>query len=260
MFISTICKNGRKIAVIIKLKLSELYGYQASPKEGKNCAAYLTESGYVGEFVICSEPTQLGIGLQAKGVLQMDITLKGKSAHASKPWEGENAILRALYLYERLLELPFAQESTDFFQKPSINLSKIHGGDVYNKVPDSCVLSMDIRFLPTQNKDEILKQIKSITDCNIAINLYGDPVMNTIDNPYIQKLLPIIKQKALIEDVHVFGQHGFADTRYFSRFGIPAIEFGPSGDHWHGNDEYVVLDSVETYKDILVDFGVGFRG
>ncbi|MTW88235.1 M20 family peptidase, partial [Virgibacillus dakarensis] len=77
---------------------------------------------------------------------------------------------------------------------------------------------------------------------------------------YIQKLLPIIKQKALIEDVHVFGQHGFADTRYFSRFGIPAIEFGPSGDHWHGNDEYVVLDSVETYKDILVDFGVGFRG
>lgn len=31
------------------------------------------------------------------------------------------------------------------------------------------------------------------------------------------------------DNVAVFGQHGFADTRYFSRFDVPAIEFGPTG-------------------------------
>lgn len=45
---------------------------------GYNCASYLTDQGYLGDFVICAEPTQIGIGFQAKGILQFDIQLKGK--------------------------------------------------------------------------------------------------------------------------------------------------------------------------------------
>lgn len=40
---------------------------------GENCSGYLAEQGYRGDFVICAEPTQLGIGLQAKGILNIDI-------------------------------------------------------------------------------------------------------------------------------------------------------------------------------------------
>ncbi|PWG67608.1 succinyl-diaminopimelate desuccinylase, partial [Enterobacter mori] len=84
----------------------------------------------------CAEPTQLGIGFQAKGILQIDIELRGTSAHSSRPWEGENAVVKAFELYQQLISLPFAKESTEVYDQPSINLAKINAGDVYNKVPD----------------------------------------------------------------------------------------------------------------------------
>lgn len=225
---------------------------------GNNCAAYLTDQGYLGDFVICAEPTQLGIGFQAKGILQFDIQLFGKSAHGSRPWEGENAIEKALQVHKQIMNLPFAKESTDIYEAPSINLAKINGGEVYNKVPDSCTISFDIRYLPTQNKDEILKQINSIIDGQITVNLTGPAVLNETDNPYIQKLITEIKEHANLHDVPLFGQHGFADTRYFSRYNVPAIEFGPSGEAWHGDGEYAVIDSIDTYKDIIVSFSNSF--
>jgi succinyl-diaminopimelate desuccinylase len=221
---------------------------------GGNCANYLTNEGYLGDFVICPEPTQVDIGFQAKGILQIDIELSGSSAHGSRPWEGVNAIAKAFEVYNQLLTLPFASESTEFYDGPSINLAKIHGGDVYNKVPDACTLSFDIRYLPTQNKAQILKEIASITDGKIHINLEGPPVMNDKNEPYIQQLVTAIKQHTNKDEVKLFGQHGFADTRYFSRFNVPAVEFGPSGNHWHGDGEYVEVESVDNYKDIIVTF------
>src|SRR5699024_11819026 len=97
---------------------------------GNNCAAYLTDQGYLGDFVICAEPTQLGIGVQAKGILQFDVTITGVAAHSSRPWEGTNAIAKSMAIYEQILDLPFAQEQSDFYDGPSINLAKIRGGDV----------------------------------------------------------------------------------------------------------------------------------
>ncbi|GEP83671.1 putative succinyl-diaminopimelate desuccinylase [Staphylococcus piscifermentans] len=227
---------------------------------GKHGANFLTEQGYLGDFVICGEPTQLGIGYQAKGILQIDIHLKGKSAHGSRPWEGDNAIEKALETYQKILELPFAKESTALFDGPSINLAKIRGGTVYNKVPDEAVISYDIRFLPGQNEEEILKQIQTITDGEISVHLSGASVINETDNPLIQKLVKEISEETQqpAETIKLFGQHGFADTRYFARFGTPAVEFGPSGAAWHGDNEYAEINSIETYKNILVKFAESY--
>ncbi|MGJ5711508.1 peptidase dimerization domain-containing protein, partial [Staphylococcus equorum] len=74
-----------------------------------------------------------------------------------------------------------------------MNLAKIPGGEVYNKVPDACTLSVDIRYLPNQDKDDILEQIKGVTDDEIAVHMSGPSVKNEIDNPYIQHLVKEIK-------------------------------------------------------------------
>ncbi len=76
-----------------------------------------------------------------------------------------------------------------------------------------------------------------------------------ITNPYIQNLIQH-KKVGNKEHVDVFGQHGFADTRYFQ--GMMAIEFGPSGGEWHGDGEYAVIESLETYKDIIISFSKNF--
>ena len=220
---------------------------------GKNCSKFLVEKGFTGDFVICGEPTQLGIGLQAKGILQLDIEVEGESAHGSRPWEGKNAIVKAYELYNRILSLPFTKESSEFYASPSINLAKISGGTVYNKVPDLCTMSLDIRFLPQQNKDGILKQIREITDAKLHIHHTGEPVKTQKNDVYVQTLAKVVRN-TLEKEADIFGQHGAADALYFAKKGIPAIEFGPAGAAWHGDEEYVDLQSVETYKNILKDF------
>ncbi|MFC4410077.1 M20 family metallopeptidase [Chungangia koreensis] len=222
---------------------------------GLNCSGYLADQGYRGDFVICSEPTQLGIGLQAKGVLRLDIEINGKPAHGSRPWEGVNAIEKAYYEYEKILELPFLKESSELYTSPSINLAKIQGGDAYNKVPEKCVCSLDIRYLPTQTAEEVIAQIEGVVDGKVTAVLIGNPVKTEANSPYIELLSPVI-QKNLEKEARLFGQHGSADTLFFANYGIPAIEFGPSGANWHGDEEYVIVESISQYTRILVDFAM----
>jgi len=220
---------------------------------GLNCSKYLADLDPKSDFVICGEPTHLGIGIQCKGVLQIDIIINGKSAHGSRPWEGENAIIKAYEIFNHINKLPFAAESSEIYESPSINLSKIEGGFVYNKVPDCCKLSLDIRYLPEQNLEEIISQIKQLVGENIYINGHGDPVKTKIDNSYVQKLASSI-ERFTCSETKIFGQHGSADSKYYSKYGIPAVEFGPCGGHWHGDDEYVDLNSADNYIKILKHF------
>lgn len=240
--------RNQKIGVKIQLQI-------VSDEEigGMNCTGYLVENDYRGDFVISSEPTQLGIALQAKGVLRLEVEVNGKSAHGSRPWEGDNAIVKAYRVYEKLLELPFTKESSEFYESPSINLAIIAGGEVFNKVPDHCVMSLDIRYLPGQNPDSIVQQIERISEGKVTVGLKGIPVATKQDDPFINQLKPVL-EKHIAGEAVTFGQHGAADTQYFAAHGIPAIEFGPSGANWHGDDEYIELESLEKYKDILIDY------
>ena len=112
--------------------------------------------------------------------------------------------------------------------------------------------------MPSQDYEEILSQIKGITNGDIQLHLVGPAVQNDVNHKYIKRLENTIKESMDSDNVAVFGQHGFADTRYFSRFDVPAIEFGPTGAEWHGDGEYVEIASVESYKDILVNFAEHF--
>ena len=118
-------------------------------------------------------------------------------------------------------------------------------------------MSLDIRFLPEQNADEIVRQIEEVVDSDVKIHSYGDPVKTKTDDIYVEKLMESIKS-ITGNKPEIFGQHGSADTRFYSKYDIPAVEFGPSGSNWHGDDEYVLIDSIYIYKDILKTFILSF--
>src|SRR5438067_10191862 len=85
--------------------------------------------GLGGDFAITGEPTDLHIGVEAKGVLVMRIEVEGRAAHSSTPWLGENAVLKAIDMFRAIESLPFTRESSELFDCPSINLGRIEGGD-----------------------------------------------------------------------------------------------------------------------------------
>ena len=119
----------------------------------------MVRQGFVGDFAITGEPTDLQIGVEAKGVLAARLEVSGRAAHGATPWLGDNAVLKAHDIFRRIESLPFARQSSELFDRPSINLGRIWGGDALNKLPDRCVMDVDIRYLPRQDPATIMAQI-----------------------------------------------------------------------------------------------------
>ncbi len=217
-------------------------------------AEVLIEHGHVGDFVITGEPTDFHVGTQSKGVLDLRITLHGKSAHGSTPWLGKNAVLMAHDHYRRVAELPFASARNPLFPYPSMNLARIIGGDVLNRVPDRCTYDLDVRFLPNQDPQEIVRQIRSIdAPADVEVLFSREPTYVSRSNPYVKALREVAARHFRGNPVGV-GRHGASDIVYFQRAGIPGVEFGPIGGGHHGPNEYVVSSSLETYRQMLVQF------
>ena len=79
------------------------------------------------DFAITGEPTDLHIGIEAKGVLAMRIEVSGRAAHGSTPWLGDSAMLKAFDVFRRIEAMEFARESSELFDRPSINLGADRG-------------------------------------------------------------------------------------------------------------------------------------
>ncbi|QEC47736.1 M20 family metallopeptidase [Baekduia soli] len=213
----------------------------------------LIASGLTGDFALTGEPTDLHIGIQAKGVLAARVAVSGVAAHGSTPWLGDNAILKAHDAFRRIETLPFSRESSDLFDRPSINLARIEGGDAFNKVPDRCTMDVDIRFLPTQDPGEILAQIRAIPDVEILKCFTRAPAVVSRANPYVRALRDAIGRSIEGEALSV-GRDGASDAVSFLEAGIPAVEFGPVGAGHHGPQEWVSISSLRRFRQAVSDF------
>jgi succinyl-diaminopimelate desuccinylase len=213
----------------------------------------LVDQGLGGDFAITGEPTDMLIGVAAKGVLALRIVVKGRAAHGSTPWEGDNAITKAFSIFRGIESLPFARQSSELFDRPSINLGRILGGDALNKVPDTCAIDVDIRYLPEQDPDSILAQIAEFPDAEVVSTFRRPPVEIDKDSPFV-RALGFAAKPHHNGDVTSVGRDGASDAVSFIRTGTPAVEFGPVGGGHHGPEEWVSISSLAAYRRTLIDF------
>ena len=106
----------------------------------------------------------------------MRIEVLGRAAHGATPWLGENAILRAYEVFREIESLPFASRSSELFDRPSINLGRILGGDALNKVPDTCFIDVDVRYLPEQDPTAILAEVRELSGARVISTFSRPPV------------------------------------------------------------------------------------
>ena len=216
----------------------------------------VVRGGFTGDFAITGEPTGLHVGVQAKGVLAFRLNVHGRAAHGSTPWLGDNAVLKAIDVFRRIESLPFSRESSELFDRPSVNLGRIQGGDALNKVPDLCTMVVDIRYLPNQDPGDILEQIRTIPDIEVVKTFTRVPAYVPRSNPYVIALVAAVGRLTQGESMSV-GRDGASDAISFLNAGIPAVEFGPSGAGHHGPEEWVSIGSLARYRQALRDFVLG---
>ena len=190
---------------------------------------------------------------EEKGLLQLELSIKTKSAHASQPFNGENAIVKLYEVYEELIKKYPLPKSSDEYQT-SINLSTLNGGDATNKVPDSATMKIDIRYIAKDKPQDFINIISNFNS-NIEIKtiLEGSVFQTDLNNKEIKKYLKVCK-KILNKDIKIIGCESTSDAVYFSEKNIPTIIMNPDGYFPHCDNEYVNKDSLVTLYNIYYEF------
>jgi succinyl-diaminopimelate desuccinylase len=228
-------------------------GDEESEEGNERGCDHLVDSGFLGDFAITGEPTDLHIGVEAKGVLALRLEVGGRAAHGATPWLGDNAVLNAIDVFRSIESLPFARHSSELFDRPSINLGRIWGGDALNKVPDRCVIDVDIRYLPGQDPAAILEEVRALAGVEASPLLTRPPATVDRESAFVRALRDSATAHHDGEPMSV-GRDGASDAVSFLRVGVPAVEFGPVGAGHHGPEEWVSVSSLETYRQALESF------
>ena len=139
------------------------------------------------------------------------------------------------------------------FDRPSINLGRIIGGDALNKVPDSCVADVDIRYLPGQDPDRIRAAVGALPAVSVTELIRREPAIVDASDPFVRALCEVVSRAMPADQISV-GRDGASDAVSFLEAGIPAVEFGPAGAGHHGPDEWVSIDSLARYREALTGF------
>ena len=211
-----------------------IVGDEESEEEADRGSDHLVDSGFIGDFAITGEPTDLQIGVEAKGVLAVRLEVSGIAAHGATPWLGDNAVLKAHDVFRSIESLPFARHSSELFDRPSINLGRILGGDALNKVPDRCAIDVDIRYLPDQDPARVLEQVRGTAGRRgRRRSSPGRRRWSTATRPSCGACARRLPRTTSGEPMSV-GRDGASDAVSFLRVGVPAVEFGPVGEGHHG--------------------------
>lgn len=244
-FAASLASKPPKASVLLMLSSTE-------ETDGSICTGYMLEKGLIGDFAICAEPTNLAVSVMSKGVLRLGITVSGVAAHSSRPWQGENALLKAYEIYKAIEQLPFAGQKNAYFEGASVNLSKVSGGIVMNQVPARADMVVDIRYVPGSSVEDIISQISAL-DAGAVVKILGslDAVAISDDDPYLARLGEAVAKN--FGKYNKIAQHGAADTAFFQRHGIPSVEFGLCGAGHHGKSECLWIPSLEIFCNTLHD-------
>ena len=226
-------------------------------RRAEACAPRTSSSskGYVGDFAITGEPTDLRIGIQAKGVLGLRLEVSGRSAHGSTPWLGDNAVLKAVDVFrsDRVagVHARLVRAVRPPLDQPRQDLGR---GRRSTACPTPCTIDVDIRYLPGQDPDEILAAVKTLEDTELVHVFHRQPIVVARDEPFVKVLADAVASTTPVQDSIAVGRNGTSDVISFLNAGVPGVEFGPVGDGHHGPDEWVSIESLGQYRRALVEF------
>ncbi len=250
LLMKNLSKNKKKPNIGLMIVTDEELG-------GYDGTGFLMKKGFSAKFAVGAEPNQakekgcLDITTFHKGVLWLKISVQGKSCHASKPWLGENAADKLVQKYLEIKKM-FPDNFKNKWEN-TISLGKISGGNAPNIVPDFAEMILDIRFNENFSKKELLSKIKKSHAVKIEVLDDAYMLKNNNANYFIQQLKKAVENKTK-KHCNLLKETGSSDMRFFSEKCIPAVVFGPKGKNYHGKNEYVELESLEIYYEIIEDF------
>ncbi|MCL5964120.1 MAG: M20/M25/M40 family metallo-hydrolase [Candidatus Thermoplasmatota archaeon] len=219
-------------------------------------AEYLSKKSYLrkASSIVVGEPTDMNVGIAEKGVLDLTLSVHGKSAHGSTPYLGDNAIIKTIRMIRSIDNFKDEGDSP-LLDKISVNVATITGGTRYNMVPSRCEVGVDIRYPPPYKSDEVYNMVKNhLTKMKKKFTLakrFELPAISiNTDSEHISKMMEIAKGSLMTVE------YTTEAVRYYD-VNNKIVLFG-CGDNemLYQPDEYVRLEDVIKAAEIYRKFAI----
>jgi succinyl-diaminopimelate desuccinylase len=224
------------------------------------CRYLIDELGYTAPVVFLPDPGRgdWSICTDEKGGIWYELTATGKSAHASRPWQGENAIgklLAAVVEIQQAFKDKWSEPTAENNWLPTCNLSGVNGGVNFNSVPEVATAKLDIRFPAAVGLTEIAQLVKGITtkhDINIASPINFPANHAAADHAATKAWVHLATAQAISPEF--YQAHGSSDARFFANKGMHVLMTKSLASDIHIEDEWIDTEDLARFTNILVEW------
>jgi succinyl-diaminopimelate desuccinylase len=214
--------------------------------------------------IIC-EPEENQLCVRQKGALRVEVTVRGRMAHGAMPLSGVNPVTRAarfVVAVEELEKEEMGRHGEDpFLGYPSLTPTILMGPDCgepqINVIPASAYVALDIRMIPGQSHEELVRRLEKCLsrlrsedpdfDASLEVIEERPPTETPIDESLVRAMAAAYRELTR-EEPRYNGVPGATDGTFLSTWaGIPIVTTG-AGDREipHHKDEWVSVDELFT--------------
>lgn len=221
--------------------------------------------------LLIAEPTANRLGIASLGCLWLEVTVKGKSAHAAYPDQGVNAI-DLLYHFKEEVNKFMSEQTDPLLGTSTCQLTQLEGGVKANMVPDSARATLDIRTVPSVQQEELISAIAELAKkysgeeeaAEITIRVINQRSAIAIDKDH-----PLVVAMGDAHERVLALSPTFAGTRFFSDGSIfddflevPTLLYGPGeSEQAHQANEYLnqnnYFTAIGVYEAFIIRFMKG---
>ncbi len=221
---------------------------------GIDGTARLLAEGWRCTFMLCLEPTDMGVLFEHKGAMWVELKLPGRPAHGSRPWDGHNPVAdlaRGLATLDARFPVPAGADSW----QTTVTATYVQvGAGSRNQVPPAASVMFDIRFVP-EDRPEMIQA--ALAECfptaEVIVSACGEGLRTDPEEPEVCKVADVLTAR-LGRPPRFYREHFATDARFYTIAGIPAVCVGPVGAGLHSDEEWVSIESLVDLHAVLVDY------
>jgi acetylornithine deacetylase len=222
------------------------------------------------DAAVVTEPTGLDVCLAHRGFGLFEFETMGRAVHGSQYQNGIDAnihmgrILKELdSLSQKLAKAP----GHPLLGPPSLHVPVIKGGSELFIYSERCKISVERRTLPGEAFEDTKKEMDSIlsrlsaTDrkfhATVKPILFRNAYEISPDSEIVKLVTQSVKQ-VLGRDPGYVGHHWWEDSALLAESGIETAIFGPKGEGIHSHEEWVDIQSVVDFAEILTCIAIQY--
>jgi acetylornithine deacetylase/succinyl-diaminopimelate desuccinylase-like protein len=204
--------------------------------------------------MLTPEPTGGVIWNANRGAISLRATMRGKSAHVGRQFEGVNAFESSLTALGRLVEIKKEVELRETQQniapaaaRKSILLlgGRVEAGTNFNVTPDFCSFTIDRRLNPEENLEDEKRRLREALEGFEVEILQEEPAAATAAESQLGVILRRNTASVTGRESSFEMCPGLLETRFYAAHGIPAFAYGPGLlTVSHGPNEFVPIRNI----------------